>query len=423
MNIYCLGINHKNTSVNLRERLAFPKERVETALARLGCGDRKALEPLQEMVILSTCNRVEIYATAIRPAFDVLEKFMAETSNVSAHEFSSFVYRLADEDAAAHLMRVAAGLDSMVLGEPQILGQVADALSHARSQGTAGKILSRLFQSAIHAGKRARTETAISHNPASVASVAMESIQNHVADLTTCQAMILGAGEMAELSIEALIKRGLNNLTIVNRTRDRANELAHTFHGRAASFEELPELLINMDVMITSTGAPHFIIHPRMVEAAIAQRNGKSLVIIDIAVPRDVDPLVAEIPGVYLFDIDQLSISINDSISKRKQEIPQIEAILDEELAQFMQYLGTLDIVPLIVKMRDHVDGIRQTELEKAMRSMPDLSPKDQERVTALTKSIVNKILHTPTARLKNEANGPNVDEYADVTRSLFGLD
>ena len=423
MIIHCLGINHKNSSIKIREKLAFPKERVGTALARFGCGDRAALEPIQEMVILSTCNRVEIYVVAVRPAFEIIEEFMAETSSVPLAKFSSFLYKLRDKDAASHLMRVSAGLDSMVLGEPQILGQVADALSMARSQGTAGKILTRLFQTAIHAGKRARTETQISHNPASIASVAITSIESFVPNLNYCKAMILGAGEMAELSIDVLQKRGLKDVTIVNRTLDRANILAKRFAGRAATFEEMPELLTKMDVLITSTGAPHFIIHPWMVEAAIAERNGKPLVIMDIAVPRDVDPLIAELPGVYLFDMDQLSYTVEDSMYKRKKEIPQVQAILDEEIIQFWHYIKTLDIVPLIVQMRSHVDDIRQQELEDALRSMPSLSPKEHEKVVALTKSIVNKILHSPTARLRNEANGPNAVEYADVARNLFGLD
>lgn len=423
MHILCLGINHQTSNVNLRERLAFSNGRLEPALARLGCGGGSALLDIQEMVILSTCNRVEIYAVTGSLKFDALGDFMAETSGVPLIEFSSHTYRLIDEAAISHLLRVAAGLDSLVLGEPQILGQVTDALSKARSQGVAGKILSRLFQTAIVAGKRARTETAISHNPASIASVAVQKISQIVTDLDTPQIMVMGAGEMAELAVEALIKRGTSRILVVNRTLERAETLSKRWGGRAATFEAISDLLPEVDILITSTGAPHTIIHPPAVQAAIDSRPDRPLVIMDIAVPRDVDPEIAHIQGVSLFDMDALSTGLEESLAKRQAEVPKVETILEEEKEAFLKYLSTLDVVPIIVGMRERADIIRQAELEKTIRRIPELSPEMQIHIDTLTRSIVKKILHSPTIRLREEACGPNASDYAEITRDLFGLD
>jgi len=423
MHILCLGINHQTANVNLRERLAFSESRLEPALARLGCGGGNALFDIQEMVILSTCNRVEIYAVTSTSSFDDLEGFMAETSGVPLVDFSPHAYRLLDEDAIAHLMRVAAGLDSLVLGEPQILGQVTEALAKARSQGVAGKILSRLFQTAIFAGKRARTETVISHNPASIASVAVKKISKIVPDLDTAIIMVLGAGEMAELAVEALIKRGTKQILVVNRTLERAENLSKRWGGGAATFEAISDLLPEADILITSTGAPHTIIHPPVVLEAIRNRPDRPLVIMDIAVPRDVDPEITNIPGVTLFDMDALSTGLEESLAKRQAEVPKVNAILAEEQEAFLRFLSTLDVVPLIVEMRAQANTIRQAELEKTVRRIPELSPEVQDHIDMLTKSIVKKILHSPTIRLRQEASGPNASDYAEIARNLFGLD
>jgi glutamyl-tRNA reductase len=423
MHILCLGINHQTANINLRERLAFSESRLEPALARLGCGGGSALLDIQEMVILSTCNRVEIYAVTSAITFDALEGFMAETSGVSLVEFSPHTYRLMDEDAISHLLRVAAGLDSLVLGEPQILGQVTEALAKARSQGVAGKILSRLFQTAIFTGKRARSETVISHNPVSIASVAVKKISQIVPNLSATQIMVLGAGEMAELAVEALIKRGTTQIVVVNRTLERAETLAKRWGGRASTFEAISDLLPEADILITSTGAPHTILHPPVVVAALESRPERPLVIMDIAVPRDVDPEINNIPGVSLFDMDALSTGLEESLAKRQAEVPKVEAILEEEQVAFLKFLSTLDVVPIIVEMRAQANTIRQAELEKIKRRIPELSPEIQNHIDTLTKSIVKKILHSPTIRLREEAYGPNASDYAEITRNLFGLD
>jgi len=381
------------------------------------------MSEIRELVILSTCNRVELYAAAASVRFDTLETFLSETQNIPLADISPLLYRFQGKDTIQHLLNVAAGLDSVVLGEPQILGQVTDAYSAARRHGTAGKILSRLFQTAIQAGKRARTETAISHNPASVASVAVRLISQSVPDLAAAKIMVLGAGEMAELTVEALRKRGASQILVVNRTLKRAQDLAQRWNGRAAALETLLELLPDTDIVITSTGAPHTVIQASMVARAMENRPDRPLICMDIAVPRDVDMEVGQIPGVRLYDMDTLSEQLESALAQRAAEVPQVEEILAEELAGFMEYLATLDVVPIIVKMRRQADAIRQAELEKAIRRIPDLPPDTQQHIDALTRSIVNKILHSPTARLREEANGPNAIDYADIARGLFGLD
>jgi len=423
LHLLCIGLNHHTASVTLREQLAFTPHRLEASLARLGCGDGGCSNEIRELVILSTCNRVELYAVTGQGGFDILESFFAETQNISTDEFSDALFRLQDEDVVRHLLDVAAGLDSLVLGEPQILGQVTDAYSTARRHGTVGKILSRLFQTAIHAGKRVRTETAIGHNPASIASVAVNLISETVSNLPQARIMVLGAGEMAELAVEALRKRGVHEITVVNRTLPRAQELARRWNGQAAALEMLLELLPDTDIVITSTGAPHTIIQPSMVQKAMANRPDRPMVFMDIAVPRDVDPQVGAISAVRLFDVDALSEQLENNLAQREAEIPYVKVILAEELVAFMDYLATLDVVPIIVQMRKQANSIRQAEIEKALRRIPDLPPEAHPYIDALTKSIVNKILHNPTVRLREEASGPNAVEYADIARCLFGLE
>jgi glutamyl-tRNA reductase len=423
LHINCLGINHQTANVALRERFSYSPIRLETSLSRLGCGDDPAWNDIQELVILSTCNRVELYAVGSQPIFDTLEYFLSVTQNTPVSEFSSALYRLSGDEVVKHLFQVAAGLDSIVLGEPQILGQVTEAYATAQRHGTAGKILSRLFQTAIHAGKRARTETTIGHNPASISSVAVNLISATVHHLPAAKIMVLGAGEMAELAVEALRKRGANHILVINRTLKRAQELAQRWDGQAAALEMLLEHLPNMDLVITSTGAPHTIILPSMVEKAMQKRPHRPIVFMDIAVPRDVDVNVKHIPSVHLFDMDTLTGHLETSLAKREAEIPKVEAILSEEQREFTEYLATLDVVPLIIEMRKQANLIRQSELEKAFRQIPNLTPEIQQQIDALTRSIVQKLLHSPTIRLRQEAYGPNVSEYANITRGLFGLE
>ena len=420
MHIHCLGINHTTASVSLRERLSFNDESLRAALARLGCGD--LVDSFNELVILSTCNRIELYAVSSRIAPDNLKVFLSEVRGVPTDEFTPHLYHYRDEDAIRHVMRVASGLDSLVLGEPQILGQVTTALEQARGAGSSGPLLSRLFQRAIHAGKRARTETHIARNPASVSSLAASLAEKSVRNLSDAQVVILGAGEMAELAVEALRKRGATKVLVLNRTLERAETLAKRWQAEASTFERLEEALSAADVLVSSTGAPHTIINPGMVERIMETRPSRPLVMIDIAVPRDVDPGCNDLSNMTVHDMDSLHARLEHSLAEREAEVPLVEAILDEEASKFIQFFGSLDMLPLIADMRQQAEAIRQAELNKTLRRLPDLDEAGRARIEALTQALVKKLLDTPTNRLRARANTSSAPEYADVARTLFGL-
>jgi glutamyl-tRNA reductase len=420
MNIFCLGLNHTTASLLLREKLALTEEMVRIALARLACGHIDS--PLVELVILSTCNRVELYAASNQPAFAELEAFLSDVSGVPVAQFWPNLYRFQDLEAVRHLFEVAAGLDSLVVGEPQILGQVTRALELARGQNTAGSILNRLFQAAIHSGKRTRTETAISRNPASVSSLAGALSERVVHDISAAQIVILGAGEMAELAVEALRKRGAQKILIVNRTLDRARELIQRWDAQATTFENLPTALKAADILISSTGAPHTLISAQMVIDAMKHRPERPLVLIDIAVPRDIDTEVANIPHVRLYDMDSLHARLEHSLAERLAEVPRVRNILEEELEYFREYLESLEMLPVIAFIHQNAEAIRQTELEKTLHRLPGLTEVERAHIEAMTQALVKKLLHAPTHRLRAEAASPRASEFAAIARTLFNL-
>ena len=420
MYILCLGLNHTTAPLALRETLALDEETVRIALARLACGHLTT--PLTELVLLSTCNRIELYAASPQPAFAELEAFLSQVSNVPADQFRPHLYRCQDMDAGRHLYEVAAGLDSLVIGEPQILGQVTRALELARGQNTAGSVLNRLFQDAIHAGKRTRTETAISRNPASVSSLAASLAERAVHKISESQIVILGAGEMAELAVEALRKRGAGKILVLNRTLERAQGLAGRWGAQAATFENLHPALTSADILISSTGAPHTIISGALVADVMNLRRERPLVLIDIAVPRDIDPDVASIPHVKLYDMDNLNAQLENSLAERMAQVPRVKDILEQELEQFGTYWKSLDMLPLIADMHQNAEAIRQTELEKTLRRLPDLTEAERAHIEAMTQALVKKLLHAPTHRLRSEASSPRASEYASVARTLFNL-
>jgi len=422
MHILSIGLNHTTAPIELRERLAFSEDQVRAALARMSCGHANVTSEIKEMVILSTCNRIEIYVVSNHKSFSGLEAFLSDARGVPVADLYPHLYRFADDEAVRHLLDVAAGLDSLVLGEPQILGQVTRALELARGIGASGPLLSRLFQSAIHAGKRARTETHIARNPASVSSLAAGLCERSVHDIKKARIVILGAGEMAELAVEALRKRGANKLVVVNRTLERAHALAARWNAEADTFENLGRTLVRADILIASTGAPHTIIGTEMVDSAMQQRSTRPLILIDIAVPRDVDPDVAKMHNVRLHDIDNLNAHLERSLAERTSEVPHVEAILDEEEGKFMDFLTSLDMLPLISDMYQKAEAIRQVELNKTLRRLPDLSEAERARIEALTQALVKKLLDAPTNHLRAQANQPTAPEYANVARTLFGL-
>jgi glutamyl-tRNA reductase len=420
MHILCLGLNHTTTPISLREQLSMNEEGIRAALSRLACGHDST--PLRELLLVSTCNRIELYAASKDLAFASLEAFLSETRGLPAGQFKPYCYRLNDTTAAQHLFEVAAGLDSLVIGEPQILGQVTRALELARGQNTAGPVLNRLFQAAIHAGKRARAETSISRNPASVSSLAAAAADEALADLQAAKVLVLGAGEMAELTVESLRKRGVQSLCVVNRTLERASGLAERWGAEATTFEFLEERMRWADILVSSTGAPHLMVSADMVARAMDERAERPMLLIDIALPRDIDPEAANLRGVRLIDLDGLNARLEVSLSERMGEVPQVRNILEEELAGFEAYLRSLDVLPLIASLRRKAESIRQAEVEKTLRHLPDLSDSEIERIDAMTQALVKKLLETPTHRLRESGceRGP---EVASAARTLFGLE
>lgn len=420
MHILCLGINHTTASLQLREKLAFSEDAIRSALSRFGCGD--GLYDVYEMVIISTCNRIELYAVSSRSEFFELESFLSEAHGIPAEAFQSQLYKYAGESVVNHLFRVTTGLDSLVIGEPQILGQVTRSLELALGVGACGAVLSRLFRSAIYTGKRARSETAICRNPVSVSSLAASLAAKEVKNLTAAQVVVIGAGEMAELAVEALRKRGVANIVVVNRTLDRAQSLASRWDAQASTFEHFEDLLVKADIVISSTSAPHPVIYVPQMMDIMQKRPRRLMVMIDIAVPRDIDPEVNQIPGVKLFDIENLDQQVSGLLAERAAEVPRVEALLDEEKARFLEYLSTIGMVPLITELRKKAEAIRQNELEKTLRRLPELTTGERDRIDAMTRAIVKKLLETPTQRLRTEANCQHASEFAAVVQALFDL-
>lgn len=432
MMILCLGLSHHTAPVELRERLGFTHETLKAALALFSCGQDAQPEQVSELVILSTCNRLELYACVrarVSPGtaedsepFRTLVDFLVETRGVPAVEFEPHLYRHVGTTVVRHLCRVAAGLDSMILGEPQILGQVTDAYEVALSRHAIGPVLSALFRTAIRAGKRARSETAISRNPASISSVAIRLVEQSVGPLAGRRVLVIGSGEMGELAVEALRARGVRHIAVVNRTHQRAAELAQQWGGQAFNFERLAEAIRQADIVIASTGAPHTLVGPALVREVMSSRSGQPLVFIDIAVPRDVDEAVREIPGVRVFDIDDLQSWVEGSIAERQNEIPRVEAIMAQEVMTFEAWLRGVEVMPVIADLRQKAEAIRRRELDRTLHYLPDLDPQMREHIQHLSHSLVNKLLHEPTLRLRAEANNGHAAEYAEAVRYLFGL-
>lgn len=420
MHILTLGINHNTASLHLREQLAFGEEDVRATFSLLASAS--ATSAFAELVILSTCNRTELYAVSSHLTFSELEIFLSETCRVPVDVFRPHVYQYADVEAAHHLFDVAAGLDSLVIGEPQILGQIVHALELSRGQNMAGPVLNRLFQAAIHAGKRARTETNISRNPASVSSLAASLAERVVHPIAEAQVVVIGAGEMAELAVEALRKRGAQKILVVNRTLDRTHAIADRWGADIATFDSMDSALVSADIIISSTGAPHLILTERMVSQAMSAREHRPLVLIDIAVPRDIDPDAANVPHVSLYDIDHLNERLEGALAERMAEAPKVKTILDEEISEFIEYIKSLEMIPLIADIRQHAETIRRDMLEKTLRRLPDLTDSERARIEAMTQALVKQILHAPTNRLRAEASCPHAPEYATVARTLFGL-
>ncbi|MFQ6014560.1 MAG: glutamyl-tRNA reductase [Anaerolineae bacterium] len=425
MHIVVSGVSHKTAPVEVLEKLAFTTQGREEALAELVREDQNRGNPVAEGALLFTCNRVELYALVddSEEGSERVGFFLSDFHGFDRGAFADYLYLYRDEAAVSHLFAVASGIDSLVVGEPQILGQVRDAFEEAASQGTIGRVLSALFRQALATGKRARTETGISQNAVSVSYAAVELARKIFGDLGSRQVLIIGAGETGELTAKTLMDNGAKGIIVANRTYDRALTLARRWGGRAWNFNRLPLALWQTDIVISSTGAPHPILRPDMVREAMRMRNNRPLFLIDIAVPRDIDPAVGAIDNVYLYDIDDLRAVVEANLQERQKEVGKVEAIVAEEAAKFMTWFHSLDVVPTISDLRRRAESIRRAELEKALRRLGDLSERERNIINALTLGIVNKILHEPTVRLKRQANERDGYRYREAIRELFALD
>jgi len=418
MNIIIVGLNHKTAPVEVRERLSFPSHAIQEPLKRLA-------RIANEGVILSTCNRVEVIAVSSHGEKGIwqIKQFLSDYHNMPLEELNGHLYIYTSEDAVRHLFKVSAGLDSMVLGEPQILGQVKEAYSQAVQHGTAGVIINKLFHRAFSVAKRIRTETRIGASAVSISYAAVELAKKIFGTLNGKVVMLIGAGEMAELAARCLLNNGVKEIIVANRTYERAVEVARGFKGMPIMFREFGSYLKGVDIVITSTGASRFIIGPDEIEGVIKERKNRPIFFIDISVPRNIDPQVNNIDNIYLYNIDDLQGVVEANLKERAREAREAYGIIEEEIEGFYRWVKMLDVVPTIISLKKRFEGIRKGELEKAMGVLKDLSEEERRVIEAMTRAIINKILHPPVTHLKKETNSVEGDFYIEATRRLFDLD
>ncbi len=420
MNIVVVGLSHKTASVDIREKVAFMPTQMEKPLQAV-----IALPDITEAIIVSTCNRVEIYATTrdIAGGMARLKRFLADYHNLPLDTLEPHLYSHHGEAAIRHVFRVAASLDSMVVGEPQILGQIKTAYGYAAEYKSSGIVLNRFLHKAFSVAKRVRTETKIASSAVSVSFAAVELAKKIFGDLSDKTVLLIGAGEMCELAAKHFLNSGVRGVMVTNRTFERAVKLAEEFEGKAIQFEDLFDQLHKADIILSSTGATHFIIKPKDVEDVIRRRKLKPMFFIDIAVPRDIDPKVNDVENVYLYDMDDLQGVVASNLQQRAEEAKKAEAIIEMEIGQFFKWLSSLNVTPTVVALRSRFEEIRQAELARTLATWKDLPPEGQKRVEALTGAIVNKLLHHPTSVLKRSEQGNRHDLYVDALRNLFDLE
>jgi glutamyl-tRNA reductase len=414
--LFLLGLNHKTAPVEVRERLALPASRVGHSLDYV-----RNVPGVRETAIISTCNRVEIYAWGEEASAPALFRSMQAYHQFSDHSLDEHLYLKHDEAAASHLFRVASGLDSLVLGEAEILGQVKTSFEAARQHGSAGPVLDELFRRAISTGKRARTETAISRGALSVGAAAVELARQIFGSLKGRTVLILGAGKMSARVAQCLASSGAHRILVSNRTFDRAQELAALFNdegagAEAVTWEAFPRHLAQADIVIASTRAPHYIVTAEQVAAAVKGRR-RSLLLVDIAVPRDIDPAVNKFDDVFLFDIDDLQGVVEGNRQQRAVEVGKVEHIVAEEVANWTKWLATNDAQPVLSALARHAASVRDAEVESALSRLSHLSERDREIVAALGRSISQKLVHAPLSHLRN---GNAAD--AEVIKRAFNL-
>jgi glutamyl-tRNA reductase len=419
LTIITIGMNHETAPVELRECLGGDADNPRKALAWM-----RNLEAIREGLFLSTCNRVEaIFVTDDADAArESIVSLMARLGGVQTGALLPCLYTLEHMDAVTHVFNVASSLDSMVVGEPQILGQIKDAYTLATREKTSGVILNRLMHRAFHVAKRVRTETGICEAAVSISYAAVELARKIFHTLEGKKVLLVGAGEMAELAARHLLTHGVSSLKVANRTFERAVEVAGCFRGEAVSFDEIDMELSHVDIVIASTASPGYIISRDQVKQCLRKRRNRPLFFIDIAVPRDVEPRVHDLGNVYLYDIDDLKGVVALNLAQRKEEAVKAGRIVEEEVGKFHQWLKTLAVVPTIVSLQNKAEAIIQAEFAKSRSLLERLSPAQHEAVENLTRSIVEKVLNDPILFLKHKAGRPTANTYLDFTKKLFQL-
>ena len=420
MSVVVIGLNHRTMPLDLFERMTINGARLPKALH-----DLDAREHVGEVVVLSTCNRTEVYAIAERfhGAYADVRNFLSELAFVPPDEFADHLYVHYDAEAIRHLFSVAAGLDSAVIGEAEILGQVRSAWEHAGQEGTAGPVLNLLFRHALETGKRARTDTSIARGTASVSHAAVEMAAERLGNLSGRRVLIMGAGDMAEGMATALKGAGVADVFVANRTWRKARTLADRIGGHAVRLSDLSVALLDVDLLLTSTGATVPVVEHDDFAPVMAERLGRPLLIVDIAVPRDVDPTVADLPGVTLLNIDDLRRFAQAGIERRSHELAAVEAIIDDELVRFRSAASARAAAPVISSLHAWADTVRASEMDRFAAKLDGLDERQREAVVALTKGLVAKLLHQPTMTLKDTAGSVTGERLADATRQLFDID
>ncbi len=421
MDIVCIGLNHETAPVEVRERLALKGDSLQEALRWL-----KRQPAIQETVVLATCNRVEIYLVTEQGSGQVepiIRNYLTDRCGIEEADWERLHYRHGYHKAITHLFRVASGMDSMVIGEPQITGQVKDAYREAVHQKAVGTILNRLFHRSFHVSKRVRTETELAARAVSVSYVAVELARKIFGDLSDRLVLLAGAGEMAELAARHLAANGIGRIFVASRTLENARRLAAAFQGEAIELDGIAACLDRVDILLCSTAAPGYILRADQVREAMRTRRNKPLFLIDIAVPRNIDPEVNTIENVYLYDIDDLQKVLQANLAERKKELTRAESIVQEEVRSFLAWMDGLDLVPTIVSLRQRAEEIRAGELKKALSVLETpLSDRDRQAIEAMSQAIVNKILHGPVSTLKKAEEKGEPPGLAEAARRLFSL-
>lgn len=420
MDLVMGGLSHKTAPVEIREGLEIPKRKLEGALALLLQGDC-----LHEGVIISTCNRTEVYVVAhsFEEGKEGILKYLTSYHKLSQEELLKYLYFFANKEAASHLFEVSSSLDSMVVGEAQVLGQVKEAYAAALETKATSIILNRLFNQAIATGKKARTQTSIGESAVSVSYAAVELAKRIFENLRGKVAMILGAGEMSELTLKHLVSAGVSTVLVSNRTFHRAVELAKRFQGKAINFDQLVEYMAEADIVISSTAAPHYILKKEDLSKVMSKRKGRPIFLIDIAVPRDIDPKVNKLENVFLYDIDDLEGVVQANIAEREKESRKVRRIIGQEVEGFSAWIHSLEVTPTIAALKKKAEEIRVLETERILRKLDHLSPRERNIVNALTGTIVNKLLHQPIVKVKDGAPKKDGYIYLEALRKLFELE